>query len=551
MSSPINLFLSRRMAVRNLTLLILLVGIITACYQWTKMQEDAERSPEQPWGSSVSWSDGVLKHLWSGKDAHLEKENDSYYTGSTTVAPNPPSSTIIPHDTFSSLPPADPRPHTKLTRHAPGWTTFENLYMSNGTLFIVTADPSQWPNLRYMISVPMIALNTPENIAAREPTPELISFITPEDAGKLWGDRVWEVKDWTFMVTDPPQFLDHYYHFLAETFLGFWRMFSSLDPKIDVHGNTVLPTPARIIIPYCTDAQWSDYSQFNQWFLHGVFPSLSIESLKEWDARRSMTAPNRTATSHQKLKAFRFTNLILSDRSATFRGNICPSQTNRIASEAYEATKNISSQWWWEPIRRSVMRFSDVEKDVMDRSVIWDGVWNWGLDVANTDSTALQLASKRTPVVVSYIVRISHYRMLTPESHRSLIESLNQLCSSKGWEFNVVHAERMTREEQVQMAAKSTIILGVHGNGLTHLVWMPPSPISTVIEIFYPGGFARDYEWTARALGHRHYGIWNDTYITNPRVPEVIYVEGFHGREIPVHGPTVAKLVEDRVEGRI
>lgn len=54
-------------------------------------------------------------------------------------------------------------------------------------------------------------------------------------------------------------------------------------------------------------------------------------------------------------------------------------------------------------------------------------------------------------------------------------------------------------------------MLGVHGNGLTHLVWMPTSPLSTVIEMFYPGGWARDYEWTARALGHRHYGIRNDT----------------------------------------
>lgn len=61
------------------------------------------------------------------------------------------------------------------------------------------------------------------------------------------------------MVTDPPQFLNHYYHFVAETFLGLWRMFSSLDPKIDAYGKTVLPTPARIIVPYCTEARESTY----------------------------------------------------------------------------------------------------------------------------------------------------------------------------------------------------------------------------------------------------------------------------------------------------
>ncbi|KAG8890646.1 hypothetical protein FRB98_006149 [Tulasnella sp. 332] len=529
------------MASRNLAIFLLVVTISLAGFEWIY----------------TSTPDGALKHFWRGKAL-----KDGFADSVDDLPPVPfasgqrPSKTSAGaltnyHNVFTSTPPANPRPITKLIRHAPGWTTFENLYMSNGTLYIITPNASDWPRLRYMISVPMIALNNPENIAAREPTPDLISFITPADAENLWGDRVWVVKDWTFMVTDPPQFLNHYYHFVAETFLGFWRVFASLDPNIDAYGNTNLPTPARIIVPYCNDAQWQDYSQFIRWFLHGVFPSISLESSNDWHARSSMTSPNRTLTSHPKQKAFRFSNLILSDRSAAFRGEICPSQTNRIASEAYEVTKNISSKWWWEPIRRSVMRFSDVEKSVRDRSVIWDDSYNWGLEVSEPNSKLLKTASKRMPIVISYIVRVSFYRMLTQAAHLALIDALTQLCASKGWEFNAVHAERMTREEQIQMAAKSTIILGIHGNGLTHLVWMPPTPLSTVIEIFYPGGFARDYEWTARALGHRHYGIWNDTYIHYPVIPEVVYVEGFHGREIPVDAPSLAKLIEDRIEGRI
>jgi hypothetical protein len=56
-------------------------------------------------------------------------------------------------------------------------------------------------------------------------------------------------------------------------------------------------------------------------------------------------------------------------------------------------------------------------------------------------------------------------------------------------------------------------MLGVHGNGLTHMIAMAPTPISTVIEIFYPGGFAHDYQWTATALGMKHFGVWNDTCV--------------------------------------
>lgn len=112
-------------------------------------------------------------------------------------------------------------------------------------------------------------------------------------------------------------------------------------------------------------------------------------------------------------------------------------------------------------------------------------------------------------------------------------------------------------------------MLGVHGNGLTHLVLMNPNRYSSVVEIFYPGGFAHDYEWTTRALGMRHFSVWNDTYVlvmlifaieltcsesyfTYPNEPPLpSYPEGFQGTAIPVHGPTVAKLIEDRLEGKL
>lgn len=57
------------------------------------------------------------------------------------------------------------------------------------------------------------------------------------------------------------------------------------------------------------------------------------------------------------------------------------------------------------------------------------------------------------------------------------------------------------------------IMMGVHGNGLTSLLWMNPTPRSTIIEFFYPGGFAFDYEWTTRALNMIHYGFWGSTYV--------------------------------------
>ena len=40
-----------------------------------------------------------------------------------------------------------------------------------------------------------------------------------------------------------------------------------------------------------------------------------------------------------------------------------------------------------------------------------------------------------------------------------------------------------------------------------------------MIEIFFPQGFAHDYEWTTRAMRGRHFAVWNDTYVYDPMYP--------------------------------
>ena len=106
-------------------------------------------------------------------------------------------------------------------------------------------------------------------------------------------------------------------------------------------------------------------------------------------------------------------------------------------------------------------------------------------------------------------------------------------------------------------------MMGVHGNGLTSLVWMKPTPRSTVIEFFFPKGFAHDYEYTARGLGMMHYGFWDSQYVlsypsfhllthvssyfTSPAFPSRNYPEGFQGNAIPIDGAAVARLCVQRI----
>ncbi len=95
---------------------------------------------------------------------------------------------------------------------------------------------------------------------------------------------------------------------------------------------------------------------------------------------------------------------------------------------------------------------------------------------------------------------------------------------------------------------------------------MKRDPRATVIEIYLPGGFSPDYQAPAEVMGLQHYGIWNDRLATprfvltdidaillsyfratGPDKPRGVQPKGFHGSRIPVDGPTVAALVEERI----
>lgn len=113
-------------------------------------------------------------------------------------------------------------PETTMVSHAPGWTVFKNLYMSNGTLYVVSSHPqSHYPDIQYITSTGLYAENTPENIAARMPTKNEISFITVEQARLLWGpsrsqlraktarNRIYNVRGNTFMLSATHRYIPY------------------------------------------------------------------------------------------------------------------------------------------------------------------------------------------------------------------------------------------------------------------------------------------------------------------------------------------------------
>jgi hypothetical protein len=106
---------------------------------------------------------------------------DSWHPPQQRDPPSPPQSPIpnLGHEI----------PQTELVSHAPGWTIFRNLYMADGTLFIVTSNPESFPSIDLITSTGLPALASPESIAERMPTAREMATITPQEAHQRWGGQ--------------------------------------------------------------------------------------------------------------------------------------------------------------------------------------------------------------------------------------------------------------------------------------------------------------------------------------------------------------------------
>ena len=203
---------------------------------------------------------------------------------------------------------------------------------------------------------------------------------------------------------------------------------------------------------------------------------------------------------------------LLADRSAAFRGEWTAPTARTVANALYVGE---ASRWWWEPIRRQVLRFSGVSDEVINRNLEGFGAADPAIPIQPhivgpeiADYQPLEPAGDYAPVI-TYISRQRSRRHLTSDSHAELVKALEDRAERLGWILLIVEAEYLSKEEQFALAGKTTvcsikygcvwilntrvqIMLGVHGNGLSHLLWMPATPRSAVIEMFYPGSFARD-----------------------------------------------------------
>jgi hypothetical protein len=174
-----------------------------------------------------------------------------------------------------------------------------------------------------------------------------------------------------------------------------------------------------------------------------MFPSTSLEMQEDWESRIRMTKDGT------RERAWRLDRVMVHDRSAAFKGDHCGGRINnaRIASEPFEMNKEWRSKWWWDPARRSVLRFAGVPDDVL----------NISQKFKRTSAIEMPGRVGGVPVVITYINRQPWHRRLIPEDHISLVSALDELCTARGWELNVVKPEKLSRDGQLGLFARTTV----------------------------------------------------------------------------------------------
>ncbi|KAF7378140.1 EGF domain-specific O-linked N-acetylglucosamine transferase [Mycena sanguinolenta] len=367
--------------------------------------------------------------------------------------------------------------------HVPGFTLLDHLYLRNGTFYVVTLDRASFPFR--------------ENLLSR-PVETQLRFIAPgwQDAGRILGTasgvlglETKYMKDFSVIVYDPPELMKDYFHWFGEVILGAWRVYSHISPDEPAMSATPpkhLPLPRHFILPFMGRG---DLAGSHGALMRAAFPYVTIEWSDYWDDLKRL---DTTVV---------FDRVMLVNRHAATRS---PSGSVPWSSSMIAGAMNVTVP-------------PNFLGSCAEYAVAGHALLEEGFD-----------------------------RRLSAEDHDGLIEALRELHAEGICDVRVVTLERMTLREQIHVAARTSILIGVHGSELNLQLWMPGS---TVIEIFAPNGYSFDNELVARNMGLRHYAVWNDTFVTYDKGsyhPTVNFSDGFDG-VIPVHGPTVSSIIRSRL----
>lgn len=230
----------------------------------------------------------------------------------------------------------------------------------------------------------------------------------------------------------------HYYHFAAENVLTGFAALGSVNPT-----STTPPVIDRFVIPWLSN--WHDQYGLNDVLVDSIFPELVDEH--QWkrlskDDRWVFFEKSRSG------RVIALTKVVIIDRWAAHKHT--PAADVWIKMAVGLLTKPLQSNFF-SSARQRFMRYNSIS----DR----------------------RPGDKQR---ILYVDRQSTTRRLPDEKHEALLAALRGLAGPKV-EFVHLVLENLDKVQQMAAFVDATIAIGIHGNGLTHLMWMPEK--SAVIEV--------------------------------------------------------------------
>ncbi|KAJ6537768.1 hypothetical protein B0H19DRAFT_1316521, partial [Mycena capillaripes] len=301
-------------------------------------------------------------------------------------------------------------------------------------------------------------------------------FITPDDAKRVFGDVVTRTEGFSVIVYDPAELMKDFYHWFGEILLGAWRVYSHIIISQPYESHTQppnhLPFPQRFILPFTDNDEQPDLAGKHSALMRAMFPNTAIESAGYWDDLKQL---GTTVV---------FDRVMLVNRNAAYKHPSARLWSNMIAG----AMNVTVMDHFWSPLRgslwRSMILYKHNPEILLSPDMAEDVWWEWW-----------------HILVVTYISRQRYDRRLAATDHEALLAGLRALEAEGICKVRVAVLEEMPLMEQVELMTRSAILIGVHGSGLTHQLWMRPG--TTVIEIVIPDGYSFDYEILSRNMGLR------------------------------------------------
>lgn len=144
------------------------------------------------------------------------------------------------------------------------------------------------------------------------------------------------------------------------TLLTLWRTYASLDPKINYSGRTTLFPPRRLFLSHLPTFQGHERKEnglrtrsetgWHPLLAKAAFPALGIMYKEDWEDFSRMEVP------------FVLERTVVVDRGAAMRGpgmGSMESPSHSIPLERLEGSRH-----WWEPIRKTLARYFEVDEKV-------------------------------------------------------------------------------------------------------------------------------------------------------------------------------------------